>query len=149
MPQLLVSDATITRIEQAVTNARNETAQEINGRILAEGNATNLNSPLLISEVSRVRLQDDNELLNQSAATLSNHRNQVMTENQTLLVSLEQAKSDLKLTQRNSSAENAVQFKKLEAIRISDIAASANSTRKFGSYKQLTCGLKSKKTYIY
>jgi hypothetical protein len=94
-------DATITRIEQAVTNARKETAQEINGRILAEGNATNLNSPLLISEVSRVRLQDDNELLNQSADTLSNHRNQVMTENQTILVSLEQAKSDLKLTQRN------------------------------------------------
>ncbi len=99
--------ATVTRLEQAVTNARIETSQKVNFRIVAEGNAMNLNSLLLISEFSRVRLQDDNELLNQSAASLSNHRNQVMTENQTLLVSLEQAKSDLKLTQQKSSAENA------------------------------------------
>jgi myosin heavy subunit len=81
-------DSIVTRLEQAVTNAKIKTAQEVNLRIVAEGNATNLNSLLLISEFSRVRLQDDNELLHQSAATLSNHRNQVMTENQTLEDSL-------------------------------------------------------------
>jgi hypothetical protein len=123
----------INEKNKLIINDRIETAQEVNFRIVAEGNAMNLNSLLLISEFSRVRLQDDNELLNQSAATLSNHRNQVMTENQTLLVSLEQAKSDLKLSQQNSSAENAVlkeQLKKLEAKRISRLKITTADTAK-------------------
>ena len=50
-------DSIVTRLEQAVTNAKIKTAQEVNLLIVAEGNATNLNSLLLISEFSRVRLQ--------------------------------------------------------------------------------------------
>ena len=87
---------------------------------------------MLPPEGSLLTLAED-ELLNQSAATLSNQLNQAMAENQTLLVSLEQAKLDLKLTQQQSSADATAsltkltelqeQLKKLEAKHVLDIAA--------------------------
>ena len=135
--ELAASNARVTLLEETVTTSTLERTEAVNACLFAQGIAVDLNSQLLISEFNRVHLQD---VLNQSVATMSNQRNQSSAENEALLLRLQQAELELKCTQEkatadatatlNTIAELQDQLKKLEARRVSDIAAAKNNCQR-------------------
>jgi hypothetical protein len=57
--------------KEKLANSTLEITEAENGRMLAEGNATDFNSKMLMYEFGCIRLQDENELLKCSVDTLT------------------------------------------------------------------------------
>ena len=125
--------ANANSLQAQVVALQNKVLELENLAVTNEGIAVDMNSRLIISEFTRVCLRDDYGVLQQSVNALSNQRNQLTTDKQTLLVSMNQAQSDLKFSQEKAIAD-ATDFrtkmsdlqdrlKNMEAKRVSDIAS--------------------------
>jgi chromosome segregation ATPase len=87
--ELAAANVRIAFLEQTATNSTLEMTEAINNRLLAEGTAIDLNSQLLVSEFTRVHLQD---VLNHSVATMST---QIIAENEAYLKELSNRDAEL------------------------------------------------------